>query len=63
MDLEIRKLEVMLESVLNQSDLSPEIKRLVVAEQLGKLAAAAQEAIKEQSREVTKQDAESVSEN
>ena len=62
MDLEIRKLEVMLESVLNQSDLSPEIKRLVVAEQLGKLAGAAQEAIKEQSREVTK-NAESVSEN
>lgn len=60
MDLEIMALEMTLEDVLKQSELPPEVKRLILVELAGKMAVAAKEAIKEQSKEVKDKNAESV---
>ena len=60
MDLEIMALETGIEKALNDSPLPPEVKRLILVELLGKVAAQANQAIREQAQEVKEKDAESV---
>lgn len=59
MELDIFALKKTIENVLSQSELSPEIKRLVLVEQAGKMAEKSSLAINRQITEV-KKNAESV---
>lgn len=65
MDLEIRTLERTMEKLLEESRLSPEVKRLVLSELLSKVTAESQEAVMKQAEQQIrnkeeKQDAEGV---
>ena len=60
MELEIMTLKTIIEESLAQSNLPAEIKRLVLVEQVGKMATESSIALKERIKEVQKVDAESI---
>jgi len=60
MELEIMTLKTIIEESLVQSNLPAEVKRLILVEQVGKLATESSIALKERIKEAQKADAESV---